>query len=200
MNKTAFIFDMNGVLLDYDIRAIKQRVAEATQILIDEIHKTWVDEKYVQNEKGHFSSEDFYQYYSSRIGLTWTYEQWVQEWTDIVTRNEAGDKLFNNLRKKFPVYILSNLGEHHKIAAEGFDPDFWKRANHNFLSYEMGVIKPNVNIYLNACEEIDHPPENCYFFDDKIENVEGAKKAGLKAYQFNESTLNFIEDVLSKYL
>ncbi len=200
MNKTAFIFDMNGILLDYDIRTIKQKVSNATNIPFEEIHKTWVDEKYVQNEKGHLSSEDYYKHYSSKVSLNWTYDQWVKEWTDIVTVNQAGDKLFKILRKKFPVYILSNLGEHHKIAAEGFDPDFWKRANYNFLSYELGLIKPDSNIYLKACKEIDYKPEDCYFFDDKIENVEGAQEAGLQAFHFNETNLESIENALSEYL
>jgi len=52
-----------------------------------------------------------------------------------------------------------------------------------FLSFEMGLMKPDPAIYVRAAEILETPPENILFFDDRADNVEGALSAGFQAYQ-----------------
>ncbi len=50
-------------------------------------------------------------------------------------------------------------------------------------SCEIGVIKPNAEIYLHALRKIGTAPEDAVFVDDVPGNLEGAKAVGMQAIQ-----------------
>jgi len=47
-----------------------------------------------------------------------------------------------------------------------------------------GLAKPDLAIYYLACTRLGVPPENALFIDDRQDNVEGARKAGLHALRY----------------
>lgn len=51
-------------------------------------------------------------------------------------------------------------------------------------SCELGIAKPDPEIYLYTCEGLGIPPEETLFLDDKPENVAAAEKLGMKGIQF----------------
>jgi FMN phosphatase YigB (HAD superfamily) len=75
----AFIFDMSGVLLDFDLTALKRRVAEATGRPFSEIDRTWRDPPYEESERGHLTSREYYGLYADHLRLRWSYSRWVAE-------------------------------------------------------------------------------------------------------------------------
>ena len=46
-------------------------------------------------------------------------------------------------------------------------------------------MKPDDEIYRILLKRYHLVPEKCVFFDDRIENVEGARRAGMKAVLFH---------------
>lgn len=58
----------------------------------------------------------------------------------------------------------------------GFDQLTW--------SCELGIAKPDPEIYLYTCEGLGVTPEDTLFLDDKPENVAAAEKLGMKGIQF----------------
>lgn len=52
------------------------------------------------------------------------------------------------------------------------------------VSYEVGAMKPGPEIYTAAARRAGAAPEEVFFTDDRLENVEGAQAAGLDAVQF----------------
>lgn len=79
--------------------------------------------------------------------------------------------------------ILSNMGEEtlsymrQEFAWLG---DF----HHHTWSCELGIAKPDPAIYTYTCEKLRVAPQEALFLDDKIENVEAARRVGLHAIQF----------------
>ena len=53
-------------------------------------------------------------------------------------------------------------------------------------SCEVGVRKPDQEIYLLACERLNLSPLDCLFLDDHIENVAAAKAMGMDAILVTE--------------
>lgn len=51
----------------------------------------------------------------------------------------------------------------------------------------IGVSKPDVQAYRIAVEALQVPAEQCLFFDDEVECVEGARRAGLNAFLVDRS-------------
>jgi len=57
------------------------------------------------------------------------------------------------------------------------------------------ILKPDRRAYLLGCEALGLPPEDVVFVDDQPRNVEGARRAGLDALQFDVTSpgLGFAE-------
>lgn len=52
------------------------------------------------------------------------------------------------------------------------------------FSGDVGVAKPDPEIFEHLVARLGVPAEECLFFDDKLSNVEGARAAGLRAHQW----------------
>jgi len=53
-----------------------------------------------------------------------------------------------------------------------------------FVSGKIGYRKPQPEMYRYAMKKLGVEPGNAYFIDDNIENVEAAKKLGIKGIHF----------------
>ena len=51
------------------------------------------------------------------------------------------------------------------------------------LSYRMGMVKPDPEIYQSMVETIGLPPERLLFFDDNQINIDAARRIGINAYR-----------------
>jgi HAD superfamily hydrolase (TIGR01493 family) len=54
--------------------------------------------------------------------------------------------------------------------------------SHQFVSHEIGLVKPDPEIYRHVERELGVSPGQISFFDDSMPNVEGATRAGWNAY------------------
>lgn len=86
------------------------------------------------------------------------------------------------VRERVTVALLSNatdqLREHleHHALLDAFDVVF--------CSAELGMAKPDVAIFAHAATVLGVAPEECFFTDDRPENVAGARAAGMRAEVF----------------
>ena len=89
------------------------------------------------------------------------------------------------LRKKYKIYLLSNINGFlwrksvKQIRALGLEPadcfdDF-------FLSYEIGIAKPDQGIYDHLKVKTGLIPEKTLYFDDRKDNYEAGCKLGFKS-------------------
>lgn len=80
----------------------------------------------------------------------------------------------------YKVGILSNLRlmdyNRYKDAINLLNLDY------EFLSYEMGFIKPYDEIYQMVIQKCNCDSKDIVFFDDNKKNVDGAKRCGINAY------------------
>ncbi len=85
--------------------------------------------------------------------------------------------------------ILSNMGE--DLLAHMRQNFRWLDAfDHHTWSCELNIVKPEAAIYEHTLAAVGVQPEEALFIDDRAENIEGAKKAGLHALLFrDEGTL-----------
>jgi HAD superfamily hydrolase (TIGR01509 family) len=107
---------------------------------------------------------------------------------ELVGKYEPYTPLWELLPRLRPAYKLAVINNgtgltkplfHRKLRIfEVFDPFL--------ISAVEGIRKPDPRIYLRACERLAVPPERCLFLDDKIENVEGARRVGMEAVHWND--------------
>ena len=54
----------------------------------------------------------------------------------------------------------------------------------HFLSYEMGLLKPDPAFFHHVLRTLDTPAADCIFIDDRTENVESARAIGITVLRF----------------
>ena len=97
-------------------------------------------------------------------------------------------EFLNAIKAKRRIFLLSNTNEIHmtwfkeyvnKLFGENVFFNLFEVA---YLSNEMGMRKPNTEIFHSVVNQNKLAPNETLFIDDSPQHVEGAKKAGLQAY------------------
>ena len=79
--------------------------------------------------------------------------------------------------------ILSNLGDAMELGIRG--RCLWlEEFHHHSFSHRLRVAKPEAAIYQHAIEGLGVPAHEILFIDDRADNIEGARAAGLYAIQY----------------
>ncbi len=84
--------------------------------------------------------------------------------------------------KGFKLYGLSNWSD--VIYEVMRQYEIFNLLDGRVISCEEHIVKPEKEIYLRLCERYGLEPSECLFTDDRMENVEGAKAAGMEAVLF----------------
>ena len=195
----SFIFDIGNVLIDFDLPRLLQMISNNSRVPVEDLDGTWTQADTVAVETGKIDPQDHYRQYADSIGLKWSYDVWKRAWMDIYSINETGMTIVKECRAKgFPVYILSNLAEYNKEAIEMKFNHFFKLFTVSFFSYELGLHKPDPEIFLSVCSITKTPPEKCIFIDDLPENVHGARSIGMRAIQFKSDRYHSMRTIIGE--
>jgi FMN phosphatase YigB (HAD superfamily) len=95
--------------------------------------------------------------------------------------------LVHQLEERFPVLLLSNTNAIHVpafediVARENGITDFKGLFHGAYYSCELGMRKPNADIFHHVIGRHGADPTRTLFIDDSPQHVEGARQAGLKA-------------------
>ena len=179
-----FLFDIGNVLVDFEFAKQLEGIAEASGRPVESLSER---DREMQDavERGNISDEGFVAYLNETKGLSWEVGDLVDIWRGTYSTNEAGRGLFSDaVRSGVPVYLLSNLAQHHTVALEKNWPNFFDGVAGRFFSYEMKARKPEPNIYRQVLRRLGVAGDQCFFIDDMAENVEAAREAGIYAHQF----------------
>lgn len=87
------------------------------------------------------------------------------------------------LKKSVKVTLLSNAGE--GTLEQFMSETELKLFDDVVLSYEVGFVKPQPEIYRLAARRIGMGPHECLFVDDSKVNCEAADSVGMKAVQYS---------------
>lgn len=96
--------------------------------------------------------------------------------------------------KGYNIYILSNNNKDVYNYFKNSNLD--KYINGYIVSCFYGLIKPNKEIYNILFDTYKLNPSECYFIDDKKENIEAANKLGMKGFILDWDN-NTFEDLVN---
>ena len=103
-----------------------------------------------------------------------------------------------SLKDKCYIGILSNLNMFEKVRLD--KQVHLDDYDYVFLSFEMGVKKPSMDIYEQVLDKVPFKPEDILFIDDLEENVTSAKALGWNAYKLTGLELDTIKEVVNNFL
>jgi FMN phosphatase YigB (HAD superfamily) len=179
-----FLFDIGHVLVDFDTEDFLHAAAGAAGRPVVPLSEGDL-KKIEEVERGIISDSEFVEYLNQVRGLSWTVADLITVWRRMFRINETGRTLFlNAVKRDLPVYTLSNIACHHMLAIEKNWEGFFDGASGLFLSYQIGTRKPDPLIYRHALEQLGAQGKQCFFIDDRPENIEAAKSEGMDAHLF----------------
>lgn len=91
------------------------------------------------------------------------------------------------LSSNYRLFLLTNTDAihidrfEHKVGLS-FSGDFYRCFEKVYYSFEMGMRKPEPEIFNYLINQHDLSPKRTLFIDDKLENIEAAKQAGLQVW------------------
>ncbi len=199
------IFDLGNVIVDIDyqgsISKIKQELPESIHSKVDLFYLTDFHKEY---EKGRIDSGEFRNEVRAYFQADWEDKKVDSLWNSLLGNiPKERLELVEKLRKSYQVGVLSNTNAIHiqgvneilkaNHGLENFDPVFdWL-----FLSHEMGLAKPSLEIYEQLVKDLHTTADRVIFFDDLAANVKGASDFGIQAIHVTNPQVifDFFKDV-----
>lgn len=190
------IFDLGGVILNINPQLTVDAFRElGWNEFYEENNKRLSKDLFFNLEKGSFSPEAFRDNVRRMIGINRNDLEIDAAWSAMILDIPADRiRYLEDLKQRYRIFLLSNTNEIHRIKFHrDFEADFgysfYDLFERNFYSHEMGMRKPNPQIYLEALREAELIPEETLFIDDMEENIEAAKTIGMKVLNIQPGTL-----------
>ncbi len=190
MDIETIIFDFGGVIIDIDpmltVKALEKLGFHDIERLKS---KAFYEQVIYKFEKGIDTPAVFHDKLRAFLQMDLTDRQLDDAWNALLYDiPEERIRVIEQVKKHYPVYLLSNSNEIHydlyvrdlqlRFGYREFDELFDKA----YFSFDLHLAKPHEEIYEFVINQHQLHPEKTLFIDDRIENIEGARKAGLKTY------------------
>jgi putative hydrolase of the HAD superfamily len=186
-NIDAIIFDLGGVLIDIDYTKTRQAFENLGISNFNELYsQANQQDLFDRFETGQISGQHFVNsllnYFTEPISPNKVVHAWNAMLLDFKL-----DKLtlLEKLAPKHSLFLLSNTNELHvpvvrqrlaKLTVKPLEAYFSKV----YFSHDLGLRKPNSEIFEFVCSENNLNPITTLFIDDSMQHIEGAKKCGLQ--------------------
>ncbi len=187
MQKSCVLFDLGGVIVNWHNRWFIEEISQQFNLQQEELQKQF-NANLKDISTGVIAEKEFWQKIGKALQspeLQNTQESLLDKvFRKRMSFNEQMIQLSKNLAKSgITVGILSNT-EHvtYSVVKELLSLTHFK---YKFLSYKIGHLKPEPQIYQHVIENISFQKEEILFIDDLKSNVESAIKSGIDAIQYS---------------
>jgi putative hydrolase of the HAD superfamily len=192
------IFDLGKVLIPFDFsrgyRAMEKYCGHPAEEIPKRIAATDLVHRF---ETGLVEPRDFVEQLSRMLDLRVNYDQFCEIWSSIFLPDTlVPETLLAGIGERYRMLVLSNTNAIHFEMVRQTYP--WLRHFDDLvLSYEVKAMKPSPAIYREAIARAQCRPEECFFTDDIPAYVEGARREGIDAVQF-ESCAQLERDLAAR--
>ncbi len=188
------IFDFGDIFINLD----KQATIDGLQRLGLTSWNEDLDQLNISFEKGQISKENFLLGIQKHIPNA-TINEILAAWNAVLLDFPLHRLEFLQLlSQKYRLFLLSNTDAihiNHFEQREGvsFYSDFYQCFEKVYFSYEMGMRKPDAEIYLALIRQHELSPKRTLFIDDKKENTDAAKALGLEVWNLQVGEEDVVE-------
>lgn len=182
-NETEFdvlLFDLGGVLIDFagfeEMRRLLPQVSDRS-----EIRDRWIRSKPVQLfERGEVAPEEFARRVVEEFHLELSKHEFLREFVSWARGPYPGAlALLRRLQNSHRIACLSNSNELHTPLHRA---SIHSHVDSFYFSDEIGLVKPDREIFDFVIRDLTVSPRRIAFFDDTPVNVEAARNVGLCAF------------------
>ena len=177
------VFDLFGVLISFDDDAtarLARNCADPSEAF-GRLHKLAASQDLIT---GASTLSQVYRLLVDTEGLTLSYPDFEATWLEPCHEALPGmASLVRRLSEHYRLVLLSNV-----------DRDYWQvvRRMHSELdcfesllvSCDLGMAKPDPEIFIHVCRVTGTEPSQCFFVDDTALNVDAAQELGFYGHTF----------------
>jgi glucose-1-phosphatase len=178
-----FIFDLGGVLISHDNELLYDRLAEACSNpkaarskLVD-----WPEAR--DFALGRLNEEGFHARLASDFGFRGDLNAFRERWCCHFGEEPGMTNALRNIATRYRTVLLSNTNVTHWEHIR-FRYPVASYVHATYLSFEMGLEKPNVEIYRAVLQGEDRTAGDSIFVDDRTENIDAATALGIRSIAF----------------
>ncbi len=187
------IFDLGGVLLNIEPRLTGAALVSMGVKDMERVHaRLLAAQLYQRFDSGSCSPASFRDEIRNACGIALSDQQVDEAWNALLLDFPKDRvKLLHSLSDRYRLFLLSNTNIlHYPTYTSRFRQDHREEMTalfeKLFLSFEMGVHKPDPKIYRMAMEQGNMKPKETLFIDDVLENVEAAVKEGMASFHLKD--------------
>jgi glucose-1-phosphatase len=182
----ALIFDLFGVVISFDENSVYRRLASHCrdpQLTFPSIQGLVSTPELIT---GQWTLEHLHQKLAIEQGLSLSLQQFTESWLTSYTAAMSGvAELLFELRGRYRLVLLSNVDRYYLEVIRNQHPEL---ANFEvqLVSCELGFAKPAAQAFRAALQACESPASECFFIDDKAENVAAARRLGIRGHVFTD--------------
>ena len=192
--RTAVISDLGNVLIHFDNEIFFKKLADLCSFSIEEI-ASWAGDRqnlFADFDCGRIDPDGFFQVFRERLRLSLDQETFFLIYSDIFSVNPVPIGIMKRLSPDVPLILLSNTDPVRFGFIRSRFPEVMLFDEY-VLSYEVGCMKPDPRIYRRAVHLSGLPAQRCIFIDDRLENIAGAERIGMRTVFFRKNIDLFAE-------
>ena len=188
------IFDFGDIFINLD----KQATIDGLERLGLSSWNEDLDQLNISFEKGQISRDAFLLGIQKQIPNA-TIDEILMAWNAVLLDFPLYRLEFLQLLSiKFRLFLLSNTDAIHidhfeQREGASFYGDFYQCFEKVYFSYEMGMRKPDAEIYTTLINRHELAPKRTLFVDDKKDNTDAAKALGLHVWNLQVGKEDVIE-------
>lgn len=183
------IFDLGGVIIDIDYNLAAKAFKDLGIVDFDNFYsKAKQSTLFDDFEKGFISNEDFRMQLRSYLPSSITDLQIDNAWNAMLLGIPASRIDFiQQIAAKYRIFLLSNTNRIHIEAFTIYNDEkfgngyFESIFEYCYFSSDIGMRKPDAEIFEFVLSENGLLKEETIFIDDSIQHIDGALKIGLHA-------------------
>jgi glucose-1-phosphatase len=184
------ICDLGRVILWFDSGIFYENLARRCGVTPDQVREAAYQggNLYEAFDRGILTPEEFHRRYRDNLGVEIDREGFFEDYNAIFSLNRPVlDVLIGLKRAGTGLVLLSNTDIERFGYIRRTFPEILIFDDY-VLSYELGHLKPEAEIYREAVRRAGCAPSSCLFIDDMEANVQGAVEAGLKGVLYTPKT------------
>lgn len=191
------ISDLGKVIIFFDNDIFYEKIADYCPFTKEEIRELTTSHFYLVEffDKGEISPEEFYRQVIDKLKARIDYDNFYSIYNDVFSINPPVLQIMKRLKKNYKIVLLSNTD----IMRYGFIRKKFPEImifDEYILSFEVGFMKPQPQIYREALKQAGAEAKECVFIDDREENIKAAVKLGMSGILMEPQT--DLESVLQK--
>lgn len=184
-SKIKFVyFDIGGVLVDWS--RVFSTPARLFGITSDDISRVFGENKEALT-KGFMTAPEYWEKCIEKYDLKNAHSyDFLQAWVGDYRPITETHAFVKDIKPRYKIGLLSNI-------YKGMLPFLLKTGAIPKIAYDqivfscdVGMMKPNLDIYELAAKRAGESPENILLVDDRQDYLDGAKRAGFQTFMFDE--------------